>query len=155
MEVCRASIKDFNAVECIMQDLHNIHSKSRPDIYKKAKNVFDEKYYFNLLDSKNYINLVAKENQEILGFASVAIKETLGSDVLVQRKYAYIDSICIKKNNRHLGIGSKIFEYIKQELKKLEIDNLELMVWEFNEDAIKFYENTGMKVKRRIFEMQL
>ncbi|MGL4989698.1 MAG: GNAT family N-acetyltransferase [Sarcina sp.] len=155
MEICIASIEDFNGVECIVQDLHNIHNKSRPDIYKKADNVFDKGYYSSLLKSKNYINLVAKENEEILGFASVAIKETLDSDVLVQRRYAYIDSICVKEGNRNLGIGAKIFEFIKEELKKIEIDSLELMVWEFNEDAIKFYENTGMKVKRRIFEMQL
>ena len=40
---------------------------------------------------------------------------------------------------------------IKKQGKEENIKNIELMVWEFNENAIKFYKNLGMSIKNLKF----
>ena len=39
--------------------------------------------------------------------------------------------------------------------KEKNIDNIELMVWGFNENAIKFYKNLGMSIKNLRFELKI
>lgn len=39
--------------------------------------------------------------------------------------------------------------------KEKNIDNIELVVWGFNENAIKFYENLGMSIKNLKFEQKI
>lgn len=39
--------------------------------------------------------------------------------------------------------------------KKLNCERIELNCWEFNETAIKFYEEIGMKTQRRIMEKKV
>ncbi|WP_375782643.1 hypothetical protein [Pectinatus brassicae] len=43
------------------------------------------------------------------------------------------------------------FSYIEKQLSKLGIQYLNLTVWDFNKDAIKFYSTLGMTPQRHIY----
>jgi ribosomal protein S18 acetylase RimI-like enzyme len=55
--------------------------------------------------------------------------------------YDYIKSI-IEGNE-----GKKLFEEVKNYAKEINANFIELMVWDVNQDAKKFYENMGMKTR--------
>jgi Acetyltransferase (GNAT) family. len=48
-----------------------------------------------------------------------------------------------------------LFKHIVDYAKKSGADVLELTVWEFNSDAIKFYESLGMTTKNRRMELKI
>ena len=56
---------------------------------------------------------------------------------------------------RRQGIASEMIAFIKAYTKEQGINRMELNMWEFNEDALAFYEAVGFKTYRRYMEMML
>nr|WP_284698154.1 GNAT family N-acetyltransferase [Thermoanaerobacterium thermosaccharolyticum] len=73
----------------------------------------------------------------------------------IERKFVYIDDLCVSSTHRRKGVGRKLFRHIVDYVKKSGYDTLELTVWEFNSDAIKFYESLGMTTKNRRMELKI
>ena len=67
----------------------------------------------------------------------------------------YIDDLCVDKNCRGKGIGKKLYSQVLQIGKEKNMDSIELMVWGFNKNAIKFYEKIGMNIKNLRFEQKI
>ena len=51
-----------------------------------------------------------------------------------------------------LTCKKELYEYLKNEVKSKNIDAIELNVWGFNENAIRFYESLGMNIKNIKYE---
>ena len=71
------------------------------------------------------------------------------------REILYISDICVDKDERRKGIGKKLYSKVLQIGKEKNMDSIELMVWGFNKNAIKFYEKIGMNIKNLRFEQKI
>ena len=67
-------------------------------------------------------------------------------------KALFIDDLCVDKQARGQHIGESLFEYVKQQAKKLGCYEVTLNVWAGNTSAERFYEKMGMKTKERQME---
>ena len=74
---------------------------------------------------------------------------------MVPHKSLFIDDLCVDENARGQRIGEKIFEYVKDEAKRLGCYEVTLNVWKGNESAEHFYEKMGMTTKERMMEIIL
>lgn len=54
-----------------------------------------------------------------------------------------------------MGIGSLLFNHIVEYARLKEASSIQLLVWEFNRDAINFYESMGMSTRNRRMEIIL
>ena len=88
------------------------------------------------LESENSKYIVAKDNNEIVGFAGIWI-----SPVDVE-----ITNIVTKKNKRKKGIGSLLLEKLIEMAKECEKDNISLEVNENNYPAGILYEKYGFEI---------
>ncbi len=70
-------------------------------------------------------------------------------------KILFIDDLCVDSSCRGQKIGKQLFEYVKEEAKKLGCYEVTLNVWEGNDPAISFYKNMGMMVKEYQMEFVL
>ncbi len=75
--------------------------------------------------------------------------------ILRPMTFAYIDDFCVKASKQKNGIGRLLFDYVVSYAKSEGALSLQLIVWEFNKDAIKFYESLGMTVRNRRMELNL
>lgn len=71
------------------------------------------------------------------------------------REILNISDICVDKDERRKGIGKKLYSQVLQIGKEKNMDSIELMVWGFNKNAIKFYEKIGMNIKNLRFEQKI
>ena len=53
------------------------------------------------------------------------------------------------------GIGKKLFDEVKAYAKKMKVNYIELMVWKFNQDVMKFYKKMGMKTRTKRMEYKI
>lgn len=88
------------------------------------------------LENENSKYIVAKDNQEIVGFAGVLI---LPDDV-------EITNIITKKIERKKGIGSLLLEKLIEMAKETKKSNISLEVNENNIAARHLYENFGFEI---------
>ena len=105
-----------------------------------------------MVENEDMISVVAEENNTIVGICFVSMRE---KTCMVKRRTAYMDDLCVDEAFRGKGIGRILFAHAKKRAKEMGAERMDLMVWNFNESALKFYEEMGMKPQRYIMEKYL
>ena len=100
---------------------------------------FDNFWSYNVLkqelENKNTTYIVAKENNEVVGFAGI-------STCLDE---ATLNNIVVKKSHRNRGIGGELLESLIELCSELSMKTFTLEVDTENEPAIHLYEKFGFK----------
>ena len=71
------------------------------------------------------------------------------------RDFLDIDEFCVDEACRRRGVASAMIDFAKAYAKERGYHRLELNMWEFNRDALAFYEAAGFTTFRRYMEMML
>ena len=100
-------------------------------------------------------NCCGRANGVVCGFAGTASYSQTGKPVYAERDFMDVDEFCVDKEDRRQGIATKMMSFIRNYTKEKGIKRLELNMWEFNQDALAFYEAVGFKTYRRYMEMKV
>lgn len=150
----KATLNDFQGVHKLIMQVHKLHVNKRNDIYRDVDPINFEEFKTELSNTNN-IYLIAELQNKIVGICFSQMKEILNNKIMKNRKILHIEDICVDEGYQKKGIGKKLYNQIVQLAKENNIDNIELMVWGFNENAIKFYKNLGMNIKNLKFEQKI
>ncbi len=130
-----------------------IHAEIRPDIFIPDTTKYTEQELAALLkDEKKPIYVAVNEEDVCMGYAFCQVKEQPFSNNMVQFQSLFIDDLCVDRFARGQHIGESLFDYVKQEAKRMGCYEVTLNVWAGNISAEKFYEKMGMKTKERQLE---
>lgn len=147
----KLELKDYDSAKKLVYQVHKIHYENRNDIYTDG-NPFPKEYFNNIINDNKYLNYVYEENNQILGLLIASKKTNNNVPIAKLRTTYFIDDIVVDNNYRRKGIGKILYNYLLEKAKNNKIDSIELNVWSFNKDAIKFYEELGMSVKNMKLE---
>ncbi len=148
--ISKLEMEDVKEAAKLVASLADYTLDKRPDIFIPNY----ENWESNLrerIESSDYHMIVAKEDNNIVGTCVAEIKHLGDDEVTKRRDILFIEYIIVKDEYKRLGIGTAMLNHMKEFVKKNNIPSLELTVWGYNEDAIKFY-NKNLKVKRSIYE---
>ena len=152
MNIRNMTVQDYLEVDQLMQQLHKLHVKGRPDLYVDLQHPYSLENFRQKVESAEHILLLAEENGKILGICFVAMRER---SMMVNQQTAYMDDLFVCEEVRRQGIATKLFEDAEKKAVALGAKRLDLMVWDFNQSAIGFYKSLGMTEQRYIFEKEL
>ena len=117
---------DYDGVRKLMKQVHQLHYINRPDIFWDGDALSQS--YFEKLFQDEYFHYVYIKEDEIVN----------------DRNVFYICDLVVDENHRKSGIGRELYHYAEDVAKAYEATGIELTVWSFNQDAIRFYESLGM-----------
>lgn len=152
MKIEIPQIKDYDDVNRLAIQVHELHVGWRPDLFISVDEVISREYFNELISNKNIF--VAKLEEEIVGYIIFNIREKSVTGMRY-RKQLNIDAICVDEKRRGNGIGIQILNFIKEVAKENNCTDLYLTVNEENVNAIKIYEKFGMKVKNIAYSMKI
>lgn len=152
MNIRDMRLEDYKEVDRLMAQVHKLHVEGRPDLYVDVEHIYSMEMFREMVENENMISIAAEENDAIVGICFVSMRE---KTCMVSRKTAYMDDLCVDESCRGKGIGKNLFVYAKKRAKEMGAERMDLMVWNFNESALKFYEKMGMKPQRYIMEEYL
>ena len=155
MTVRKATLEDFSAIALLSGQVHQLHQKAREDIFVPADSPYTQKEYQELLSSPSTAVLLAQEGEEPVGYAVLELYSTHNRRILRQRLICSIEDFCIHRDWKRRGYGRLLFEAVLALARRSNANSLELTVWEFNRDALAFYQAMGMKGKNRRLELIL
>lgn len=153
MTIRKAQEKDISRIIELLGQVLQIHAEIRPDIFIPDTTKYTEQELAALLkDEKKPIYVAVNEEDVCMGYAFCQMKEQPFSNNMVQFQSPFIDDLCVDRFARGQHIGESLFDYVKQEAKRMGCYEVTLNVWAGNTSAEKFYEKMGMKTKERQLE---
>jgi len=154
MEIIIPNIKDYESVNKLAVQVHELHVEWRPDLFNRVEQVITEEEFKEMIDNKEIY--VAVLDKQIVGYINFNIKEKKNQNPKFRyRKQLNIDAMCIDKKYRGKGIGTALLNFAKQIGLDNDCTDIYLTVNEENINAIKTYEKFGMRVKNVAYSMQL
>ena len=150
-----AEEEDLARVNELRKQVNDVHVEGRPDIFKAGFGEELREHIWNMWKKEDRDIIVADRDGVICGFACVVFHERPETPVMLKRRFYDIEEFGVDEAFRRQGIATEIFNFIKADAKKRGFSRIELNMWEFNEGALAFYEEIGLKTYRRYMEYDM
>jgi len=145
-----ATFADYHALCSLFNEVDALHRDHLPQLFQKPPGpVREQSYYQSLLTDENVGLFVAELNGNLVGFVHALIRDTTLIPVMVPRQYAIIDGIAVKSELRGHGIGRSLMDRIQEWAITRGATTIELNVYEFNIEAVLFYQQLGFDTLSR------
>ena len=146
----KATLEDYSAVCEVYEEIDAQHRDQLPHIFRKPDGPAREKDYYTGLVSDDAVGFfVAEVEGSIVGFGHVMLVHSHDFPILKPRQYAVVDCIAIKAGFQHHGIGKDLMTKMQAWAEIKGASAIELNVYEFNQNAIAFYEGLGFQAVSR------
>ena len=155
MTIRFAEYEELDRVNELRRQVNELHVEGKPEIFKPG--FPDELRDFIHVIFRDPLKkiVVCESGGEICGFAVLSRIEKPETPFKLARVYLDIDEFGVDEAHRRQGIASAMVAFIRDYAKQEGFDWIELNMWEFNQDALKFYEAVGFSTYRRYMEMKL
>jgi ribosomal protein S18 acetylase RimI-like enzyme len=148
--VREAVLEDFNALCELFDEMDALHRVQLPHLFQKPDGpARDQQAIAELIADAHAALLVADTGGELVGFVHAMLKEPPANAVFLPRLYALVDGLVVKTGFQQHGIGKVLMEEIHTWASAKGASAIELNVYEFNENAIAFYERLGYQTLSR------
>lgn len=155
MLIRRAKISDLEKIKELLNQVLTVHHNGRPDIFKPDCRKYKDDELIEIIENDETPVFVAINENTVYGYAFCIINETKNNNILHDSKSIYIDDLCVDENARGQGIGTSLYEYVKEYAKSIGCFNITLNVWECNPTAKLFYEKLGLIPMKTVMEYKL
>ena len=139
-----AKLEDYNAVEAIMKQVHQLHVHWRPDVYRQQETILSLEEFEQAIKEQAFF--VAEGEGRIVGILGLMYRH-VETPVHVTKDIIFIDSMAVEEQYRGKGIGHAFFDFLKELKEKKGYDAIELQVNAKNQAAYNMYKNYGFKEK--------
>ena len=156
INIRRAQLRDCADLQRLLLQIDNQHAQSRPDLFRQDAVKYDESACLRILaDEKRPVFVAADAGERVCGYAFCEVLQYKNHAVLRDCRTLYLDDLCVDESCRRQGIGEKLMAAVMAYARENGAYNVDLNVWEFNENAIRFYEKNGFTTQRRKMEVIL
>ena len=140
-----ASINDYESVIKIISQVQDMHVEWRPDIYKYNDNLIAKEEFEKIVENNTFF-VAENENKKIVGVLEIAFRH-IETPAHVTRDIIFIDTMAVDEKYRGLGVGYKMFEFLKAMKIEKNMDGIELQVNAKNRAAYEMYKKYGFTEK--------
>lgn len=144
---------ELERINVLRKQVNDLHVEGKPDVFKPGFNEELQNYVYYIFKDPEQRIVVADKDGEICGFAILHHIYKPENPFMKVRDFLDIDEFCVDEKHRREGIATALVEFIKNFAKEQGYHRLELNMWEFNQDALAFYEAAGFETFRRYMEM--
>jgi len=153
MKIRHATREDLPRVNELRRQVNDLHVQGMPGWFKPGFSQELQQYLYVLFDSEDHDVLVAEQDDVIVGFACVKYVDRPESPYRQACRFLEIEELGVDESCRRSGAGRALVESIKEIAKAKGFNRIDLNMWEFNDNALKFYESVGFNTYRRYMEM--
>lgn len=155
MSVRFAKERELARVNELRKQVNDLHVQGKPEIFKPGFSDELRDYIHAIWDDPDKEIVVAEREGEICGFAVLHHIVRPETPFMFVRDYLDVDEFGVEEAHRREGVATEMIDFIRHFAKERGYTRIELNMWEFNRDALAFYESVGFSTYRRYMEMQV
>ena len=155
MEIRFAKESELNRVNELRKQVNDIHVAGKPEVFKPGFGEELRDYIHEIWRDPEKEIIVADIDGKVCGFAIINHINRPENPFMKERDFLDVDEFCVDKAYRRQGIASELIAFIKDYARERGFSRIELNMWEFNQDALAFYEVVGFETYRRFMEMKI
>ena len=145
MHILRASkvhLDDIVGLNRVVQDLH---AEREPGYFRPFDEAAVTEFVRHALRDPSVTFLLAVDGEKPLGYALLRVQDRAGHAYSLPRRLLELEQIAVDPDSRKCGVGSALIDEAFAVAKSLGLCDLELSVWDFNEDAQRLFHRKGFK----------
>ena len=153
MTVRLAREEELSRINELRKQVNDLHVAGKPDVFKPGFPEELQNFIRVIWKDPEQNIVVAEKDGTICGFAVLHHINRPENAFMKERDFLDIDEFCVDEAYRRQGVASAMIGFIKNYAKEKGFHRIELNMWEFNQDALAFYEAAGFSTFRRYMEM--
>ena len=147
--------EDLDRVNELRRQVNDLHVAGKPEVFKPGFPEALRGYIHVIWEDAQKEIVVAETEGTVCGFAVLSHIVRPENPYMFARDYLDIDEFCVDEPFRRRGAASAMIRFIRDFAREKGFGRIELNMWEFNRDALAFYETSGFTTYRRYMEMPL
>ena len=153
MSVRFAKEEDLGRINELRRQVNDLHVQGKPEVFKPGFSQELQNHLYTIWNDPAQEIAVSEREGVIAGFAVLHRIYKPGNPFMKERDFLDIDEFCVDSAFRRQGVGTEMIAFIREWAKVKGVARIELNMWEFNQEALKFYEAVGFTTYRRYMEM--
>lgn len=153
MKVRLAKESELPRINELRKQVNDLHVAGKPDVFKPGFPQELQDFIHVIWNDPEQEIVVAEADGTVCGFAVLHHINRPETPFMKERDFLDIDEFCVDEDFRRQGAASAMVSFIKAYAKEKGFRRIELNMWEFNRDALAFYEAAGFSTFRRYMEM--
>jgi ribosomal protein S18 acetylase RimI-like enzyme len=146
---------ELDRVNELRKQVNELHVKGKPEIFKPGFSKELRDHIRTVWNDPEQRIVVNERGGIICGFAILNHICRPENPYMFERDFLDIDEFCVDEAYRRTGAATEMIGFIREYAKERGFDRIELNMWEFNSEALAFYEAAGFHTYRRYMEMQI
>jgi GNAT superfamily N-acetyltransferase len=139
-----AAEKDYAGLNALFEEIDEHHRKALPHIFRKPDGPARTRDFLSMiLADQNAVIFIAEIEDQIIGLVYAYLRSLPDIPIRIPSRVCEVDHLIVKQSYRRHGIAKALMERVHQWASRMEVDRLELSVWNFNEEAQAFYRELG------------
>ena len=155
MNVRFAREEELDRVNGLRRQVNDLHAAGKPDVFKPGFSPEMRDFIRVIWDDPEKEILVAEQAGTICGYAVLHLVHRPENPSKLARSYLDVDEFGVDRAFWRRGVATAMIDFIRAFARKKGLRRIELNMWEFNKDALAFYEAVGFSTYRRYMEMDL
>lgn len=144
--VRHAESGDATGIASLYSDICRLHADALPNLFQRVDGKLAVATANAVItactNSKDSCLLVAVDRAIIAGYALAAVEGQQSR----RKRHAKIRELVVSDAYRRHGLGSELIAGVESWAKARGVRRMELTVWEFNRDALAFYDALGFSI---------
>lgn len=152
-----ATMADFDALCRLIEQVDDLHRARFPQLFRKPDGPCRARAEVErTLEGNRAMIFVAQSDQDeassastLAGLVWTQLRDVPDHPLLVPGRAGVIDTLVVRETHRRRGLGRLLMKHVTEWFEARGATRIELNVYDFNEEAVAFYESMGFQVRSR------
>ena len=155
MNIRFSNENDLDSVNELRKQVSSLHAAGKPEVFKPEFSQEVRDFLYQIWNDPEQEIVVAEKDCRVCGYAVLHHITRPENPAKWEQNFLEIDEFGVDETCRRQGIATEMISFIREYAAQKGYSHIELNMWEFNKEALAFYEAVGFVTYRRFMEMTL